>query len=171
MSTVVNDISNIEEFLPCESEDDLIQVLLTKDKEKKLLSEVNLAFDGLDADDIASDDNPQTKSFDEVKESFELKRKAVDTFSDNITSNIEIKKEYSKKLIFLLVTQFLALDVIFVLVGFGILKYSDFTLNLFLTVGFLELVGLVTIVVKYVFADNISESLKVILGIESKKNK
>ena len=94
MSTVVNDIPNVEEFLPCESEDDLIQVLLTRDKEKKLLSEVNLAFDGLDADDIASDDNPQTKSFDEVKESFELKRKAVDTFSDNITSNIEIKKEF-----------------------------------------------------------------------------
>ena len=171
MSTVVNDVSNIDEFLPCENEDDVIQALLTKEKEEKLLSEVNLLFDGLDDDDIVFDDNSQTKSFDEVKESFELKRKAVDTFSANITSNINIKKIYSVILICMLAFQFLALDTIFILVGFNVLHYSKTTLNLFLTIGFLELIGLVTVVVKYVFADNISESLKIILGVESKNKK
>ena len=171
MSTEVKDVENIEEFLPCENEDDLLQALLTKEKEVKLLNEVSSAFDELEDTDRVCDDNSQTKSFDEVKESFELKRKAVDTFSDNITTNIEIKRNYSFILIITLGIQFLALDTIFILVGCNVLQYSKTTLNLFLTIGFLELIGLVTIVVKYVFADNISESLKIILGVETKNKK
>lgn len=49
--------------------------------------------------------------------------------------------------------QLLATNVIFVLVGMNILKYSNFTINLYVSSCIVEIITLVTIIVNYLFSD------------------
>lgn len=51
----------------------------------------------------------------------------------------------------------------FILCGFGILKYSDFTLQLFTGATIIEFLTIINIIVKYLFQDNIGKTLKDIL--------
>lgn len=160
----------IKELTNKVTNDDEVQQLLQLKKEEELKEEVNNIFNTLNSHKI----NPakkvaRTKSVDEIKNNFELQNKVVSSFCENISSDIKIKKKYSVILIIVLAVQFVALDLIFVAVGAGWLKYSDFTLNIFIGAIFLELIGLVAVIVKYLFKDNITESLRIIAHINDKE--
>lgn len=158
-----------------EEQDDIstneeVQALLENNKVEELKDEVNEIFDGLDNSKNVTKTyiDEKTQSVDTIKNNFKLQNKVVSAHCDNITSDISIKKVYSKILLIILAVQFIVLDLIFVFVGLGSLKYSDISLNLFVTGGLIELIGLVTIIVKYLFKDNTTESLRIISHINDK---
>lgn len=59
--------------------------------------------------------------------------------------------------------QLIALITIFVLQGIGLLSYSDVSFNIFVTGGIAEVYVLVRVIVKYLFNDNLTDLLKIIL--------
>lgn len=147
-----------------------VQALLENSKEEELKEEVNEIIDDLDNSKNATkaSNNEKSQSVDTIKNNFKLQNKVVNAHCDNITSDIKIKKTYSTILLIMLAIQFVILDGIFIFAGIGILKYSDVSLNLFITAGLIELIGLVTIIVKYLFKDNTTESLRIISHINDK---
>lgn len=164
-----------EDAKTIEEQDDIstneeVQALLENNKVEELKDEVNEIFDGLDNSKNVTKTyiSEKTQSVDTIKNNFKLQNKVVSTHCDNITSDISIKKVYSTILLIILAVQFIVLDSIFVFVGLGSLKYSDISLNLFVTGGLIELIGLVTIIVKYLFKDNTTESLRIISHINDK---
>lgn len=108
-------------------------------------------------------------SWDEVYARFKIDQKVVDTFIDNIKTDVTIKKAYAYALLILLGLQLVSVNVIFFLRGFNIIKYSNQTFDIFITGALIEVIALVAIIVRYLFKDNISESLKNIL--EKNKHK
>lgn len=135
-----------------------------------LKNRIKFLFEDVDEEDAIKDD-ATSMDYEKIKNNFELQNKVVNSFCDNISSDIKIKKRYSLCLIIVLAIQFFILDYIFLEVGLKKLEFTDFTLNLFISVGFLELVGLITIIVKYLFNDNITESLRIIMRLDDKKDK
>lgn len=164
-----DDAKTIEEHDDISTNEE-VQALLENNKVEELKDEVNEIFDGLDNSKNVTKTyiDEKTQSVDTIKNNFKLQNKVVSAHCDNITSDISIKKVYSKILLIILAVQFIVLDLIFVFVGLGSLKYSDISLNLFVTGGLIELIGLVTIIVKYLFKDNTTESLRIISHINDK---
>lgn len=104
---------------------------------------------------------PQT--IDEVTKKWDMNDKIIKLFSNNIEKDTQLKGKYAVILIIILIFQLVALNVIFLLKGFNIIKYSDSTLNIFITGGIAEIFFLVRTIVKYLFRDNITDSLNIIL--------
>lgn len=144
--------------------DDEIEELLRNNRKDILKNEISTLFDDLNVNDKAINDSPSV-SYETIRNNFKLQNRVVSVFCNNIVSDIKIKKFYSKFLIGILILQFVALDVVFFLAGKGIIIVSDVSLNLFVGGGLLEIVGLVTIIVKYLFNDNTAESLRIISRI------
>lgn len=175
-----NKVDNLEKFYDDEENaieeqdeittDEEVQALLENNKVEVLKDEVNEIFDGLDNSKNVTKTyiSEKTQSVDTIKNNFKLQNKVVSAHCDNITSDISIKRVYSTILLIILAVQFIVLDLIFIFVGKGCLKYSDSSLNLFVTGGLLELIGLVTIIVRYLFKDNTTESLRIISHINDK---
>lgn len=115
---------------------------------------------------------PQT--IDEVTKKWDMNDKVINLFANNIEKDTELKGKYAIILIIILIVQLIALIALFVLKGLNILQYSDSTLNIFITGGIAEVFLLVRTIVKYLFKDNITESLNIILKNnnpeENKKN-
>ena len=66
------------------------------------------------------------------------------------------------------------MNVIFILRGVNVLIFEDTTFNIFITATIAEIFSLVTIIVKYLFTDNLSQLLSNILtGVkeDTEKNK
>lgn len=63
------------------------------------------------------------------------------------------------------------MNLIFILKGFSILNFADTTFNLFITATIAEVFTLVTIIVRYLFTDNLTELLKKLLSDENKDGK
>ena len=74
-----------------------------------------------------------------------------------------LKEKYAIILIGILTVQLITLIVIFILKGCGVLDYSDTTFNIFITGGIAEVFVLVKMIVQYLFTDNLTEALKIIL--------
>ena len=106
---------------------------------------------------------------------WDMNDKIIKLFSNNIEKDTQLKGKYAVILIIILIFQLVALNVIFLLKGFNIIKYSDSTLNIFITGGIAEIFFLVRTIVKYLFRDNITDSLNIILErnnrLERKKYK
>lgn len=105
--------------------------------------------------------NPQT--IDEVTKKWDMNDKVIRLFSNNIEKDTELKGKYAIILIVILIFQLIALNVLFILKGINVLKYSDSSFNIFITGGIAEVFLLVRTIVKYLFKDNITESLNIIL--------
>lgn len=104
---------------------------------------------------------PQT--IDEVTKKWDMNDKVVELFADNIKKDTELKGKYAIILIIILIFQLVVLNVIFILKGINLLSYSDNTFNIFITGGIAEIFLLVKTIVKYLFKDNITNSLNIIL--------
>lgn len=103
------------------------------------------------------------KTYDESKAKWGANNKIIDLYSKNATKDRELKDKYAKIFVLLLGIQLLVVCVVFILVGANVLKYDKFTLNIFISGSLLEIFAIVTIIVKYLFSDNLSEPLKIIL--------
>lgn len=95
----------------------------------------------------------------------------VNVFKERTKNDNELKKKYSKILIEILILQLIAMNLIFILKGFSILNFADTTFNLFITATIAEVFTLVTIIVRYLFTDNLTELLKKLLSDENKDGK
>lgn len=95
----------------------------------------------------------------------------VDVFKERTQNDNELKKKYSKILIGILILQLIVMNLIFILKGFSILNFADTTFNLFITATIAEVFTLVTIIVRYLFTDNLTELLKKLLSDENKDGK
>lgn len=110
-----------------------------------------------------------SQSWDETEERFKIDKETIDTFLDNVKVDTFLKKVYAITLLIVLVLQLVSINVVFILTGRGILKYSDTAFNIFISGALIEVIALVMIVVKYLFHDNIGETLKNILEKNKKK--
>lgn len=134
-------------------------------------------------------DQDDSKEIEEVNESIEKQKNGikleefvaqnkwqvykdlVDVFKERTKNDNELKKKYSKILIGILILQLIVMNLIFILKGLSILNFADTTFNLFITATIAEVFTLVTIIVRYLFTDNLTELLKKLLSDENKDGK
>lgn len=116
--------------------------------------------------DIAEDNS---KNVDEVNKKWTMNEKIIELFINNIKGDNGLKEKYAIILIVILIAQLIALNVLFILVGCGVLSYSETTFNIFITGGILEVFVLVRVIVKYLFKDNLTNALNIILEKNNSK--
>lgn len=119
--------------------------------------------------EIIDGDN-NNRPIDEVSKKWTMNEKILDLFADNIERDQNLKEKYAIILIIILAIQLLALITIFILKGCNVLTYSDSTFNLFITGGIAEVFVLVRVIVKYLFKDNLTNALNIILENNNKRN-
>lgn len=107
-----------------------------------------------------SEDN---KPINELNKKWDMNDRIIDIFIKNIDEDQALRKKYALVLMIILGFELLALIVIFVLKGCNVLHYSDSTFNIFITAGIAEVFVLVRIIVKYLFKDNLTNALNIIL--------
>lgn len=92
-------------------------------------------------------------------------------FRDKIKKDTDLKGKYAIILIVILIFQLVILNILFILKGRGVLVFSDTTFNIFITGGIAEIFILVKTIVKYLFSDDLTELLKIILKANNYKFK
>lgn len=141
--------------------DDTTELYFNKDKYNNELKDIFQSVD--EKNKIKEENNTKPVSLDEASERLKLDQETVHAFTDGIKQDRKLKKEYATKLIRIFSLQLVIFNAIFILCGRGILKYSDTTLNIFITGCLIEVIALIKIIVSYLFADNTSQSLNNIL--------
>lgn len=129
----------------------------TKDKYEIIMEMFNSHNKVLEADD------KEEKPIDEVSKKWSMNDRILELFANNIEKDQNLKEKYAIILIIILAIQLIALITIFALKGCGVLSYSDSTFNLFITGGIAEVFVLVRVIVKYLFKDNLTNALNIIL--------
>lgn len=107
--------------------------------------------------------NEKVKPINEINKKWDMNDKIINLFTENIQKDQELRQKYAVILIKILSFELLALIVIFIFKGLGVLNYSDSTFNLFITGGIAEVFVLVRVIVKYLFKDNLTNALNIIL--------
>ena len=107
--------------------------------------------------------NEKVKPINEINKKWDMNDRIIDLFTENIKKDQELRQKYAVILIKILSFELLALIVIFIFKGLGVLNYSDSTFNLFITGGIAEVFVLVRVIVKYLFKDNLTNALNIIL--------
>ena len=115
------------------------------------------------SEEVSKIEKEPTKQIDEVSKKWDMNDKILELFANNIEKDQKLKEKYAIILIIILAIQLVALIVIFILKGCGVLNYSDSTFNLFITGGIAEVFVLVRVIVKYLFKDNLTNALNIIL--------
>lgn len=116
------------------------------------------------------DEPNDNKPIDELSKKWSMNERILNLFSDNIERDQSLKEKYAIILIIILAIQLVALITIFILKGCNVLVYSDSTFNLFITGGIAEVFVLVRVIVKYLFKDNLTNALNIILENNNKIN-
>lgn len=116
------------------------------------------------------DEPNDNKPVDELSKKWSMNERILNLFSDNIERDQSLKEKYAIILIIILAIQLVALITIFILKGCNVLVYSDSTFNLFITGGIAEVFVLVRVIVKYLFKDNLTNALNIILENNNKSN-
>lgn len=112
----------------------------------------------------------ETKPIDEITKRWGMNDKLIDLFADKIEVEKELKNKYAIYLIWILIAQLVLLNVWFALKGFGVISFSDTTFNIFISGGLAEVFLLVRVIVKYLFKDNLSELLKILVRTNNGAN-
>lgn len=105
----------------------------------------------------------QKQYTNEFTNKWNMNNKIINLFENNIEQDQKMRNKYAIILMVILVLELVGLLIIFVLKGAGKLNYSDATFNLFITGGIAEVFVLVNIIVRYLFKDNLTETLKIII--------
>lgn len=106
---------------------------------------------------------------DEVKKKWDMNDRILKLFVGNIEQDQKLRSKYAIILIIILSVELIALITIFILKGAGKLNYSDSTFNIFISGGIAEIFVLVRLIVKYLFKDNLTEALKIIITMNNKR--
>ncbi len=86
--------------------------------------------------------------------------KIINCWEQQHQSDQTMRKTYAKSLIWVLVAQVVLSGAIFMGIGIKFLTYDNFTINLFVSVAYVQALGLVYIVVKYLFSKDGHVSIK-----------
>lgn len=113
----------------------------------------------------------ETKPIDEATKKWNTNDRITNLFANKIEKDTELKGTYAKILIGILIFQLVILNILFILKGCGKLKFADSTFNIFITGGIAEIFVLVRTIVKYLFNDDLTELLKIILKANNYKFK
>lgn len=108
-----------------------------------------------------------------AKNKWQVYQNIANIFTKRSENDNKLKEKYSIILIVILVIQLLFMNTTLVLKGLNILQFSDTVFNIFITGTILEVFSLITIIVKYLFTDNLTKLLSNILteAKEEKENK
>lgn len=121
-------------------------------------------FDSKDkVSELNENPNEKIRPINEINKKWDMNDKIVDLFTDNIYKDQKLRQKYAVILIRILSFELVALIFIFIFKGLGFLNYSDSTFNLFITGGIAEVFVLVRVIVKYLFKDNLTNALNIIL--------
>lgn len=112
---------------------------------------------------INEDTNDKIVPINEINKKWDMNDRIIDLFIKNIGTDQSLRQKYAVILIRILAIELITLICIFVLKGLNILDYSDATFNLFITGGIAEIFVLVRVIVKYLFKDNLTNALNIIL--------
>lgn len=129
----------------------------TKESIKKILDLKN------NVTKINENNTEKIMPINEINKKWDMNDRIIDLFIKNIGTDQDLRKKYAVILIVILSIELIALIFIFVLKGLNILNYSDSTFNLFITGGIAEVFLLVKVIVKYLFKDNLTNALNIIL--------
>jgi hypothetical protein len=80
----------------------------------------------------------------------DIARKRADT--DDKKADIELKKLYATRFLWILSVQLIAMNGVFVAVGLEKLEFSDIVLNLFMGGTLAEVFGVVFVITRYLFS-------------------
>ncbi len=138
------------------------------EKKDELLKEVIMGM--FNSKNEISEAKEDVKPIDEVSKKWNMNDRITNLFADKIESDTKLKGRYAIILIAILIIQLVTLNIFFVLKGCNVLKYADTTFNIFITGGIAEIFVLVRIIVKYLFNDNLTELLKIILKANNASN-
>lgn len=105
----------------------------------------------------------KNQKLSEIDNKWNMYNKILKLYIENMEKDQELKGKYATILIIILAFMLIALIIIFILKGCGILEYSDTTFNIFITAGIAEVFVLVRIIVEYLFKDNLTNALNIIL--------
>lgn len=94
---------------------------------------------------------------DKSKSAEEIASNICDEYIHSIQKDNQLKGKYGFTLIVILIVQLIIINVVFILVGCGILNYTQFTINLYVSACILEITALITIIVKYLFSNSKNE--------------
>lgn len=126
--------------------------------------DIKKIFDSKDkVSELNENTNENIRPINEINKKWDMNDKIVDLFTDNIYKDQKLRQKYAVILIIILSFELLALTAIFIFKGIGILNYSDSSFNLFITGGIVEIYILVRVIVKYLFKDNLTNALNIIL--------
>lgn len=113
--------------------------------------------------------NPNNTQYsNDIDNIWNINNRIVKLYEDNIEKDREMRQIYAKILFGILIADLIALIIIFILVGCDVLNYSDFAFNLFITGGIAEVFVLVKIIIEYLFKDNLTGALNIILTNNNK---
>lgn len=133
--------------------------------------EILRIFDNLkDTDKFEKSIKAEPQTIDEVASKWQMNNKIVDMFSDKMKQDTDLKKKYANWLVKILIIQLVLLNIWFFLKGKGELEFSDITFNIFVSGGIAEVFLLVRVIVKYLFSDNLSELLKMVIRTSNMSN-
>ena len=125
-----------------------------------------LILDSFEKKQEEKESKPQRLS--EFDNKWNMNNKIISLFETNIEKDQKLRFVYAIILVSILGIELLALITIFILVGCEVLKYSDIAFNLFITGGIAEVFVLVRVIVKYLFKDNLTNALNIILENNNK---
>lgn len=117
-------------------------------------------YNSLNEKELIENDVAPAEPFDEIYERLKLDSEVIHEFIENSKGDRNLKNKYASRLIRCLVIQLVLFNAVFIGVGLGKLKYTENTLNLYVVGGLIEIISLVAIIVKHLFKDNISNTLK-----------
>ena len=87
----------------------------------------------------------------DIRERLKHHRTIVSAWKQQQEQDRKLRKLYANWLMCAMSAQVIAINIIFVLIGCGILKYEQWTANTFVMATFAEISALVLLVVKYLF--------------------
>lgn len=134
-----------------------------KETKEDYIKEIQKIFDK--QEDLKSKEKVST--VDEVKKKWDMNDKIVQLFVDNIGQDQKWRSRYAIILLLILGLELIALTTIFILKGLNILNYSDSAFNIFISGGIAEVFILVKVIVEYLFKDNLTEALKIIITMNN----
>lgn len=111
----------------------------------------------------------KTQNVSELDNKWKMNNKIIELFVKNIEKDQKLRSIYAIILVVILGLELMALITIFILAGCKVLTYTDATFNLFITGGIAEVFVLVRLIVKYLFKDNLTEALKIIITTNNNK--
>lgn len=128
-------------------------------------------FDNLkDKDKFEKSTKSEPQTVDEIANKWQINNKIMNLFADKIGEDTKLKSRYARWLIIILAIQLGVLNLWFLLKGIGIINFANSTFNIFITGGIAEVFLLVRVIVKYLFSDNLSELLKLVIRTSNMNN-